>query len=54
MKLLGKTGIKKIHKPPKKGDIKNSYANVSKARRMIKFEPKVKLKDGVKSLLKTE
>jgi UDP-glucose 4-epimerase len=54
IKLLGKTGIKKIHKPPKKGDIKNSYANVSKARRMIKFEPKVKLKDGVKSLLETE
>jgi UDP-glucose 4-epimerase len=53
MQLLGKTGIKKIYKAPKKGDIKNSYANISKARRTMKFEPKVKLEDGIKSLLET-
>jgi UDP-glucose 4-epimerase len=36
---------------PREGDIKNSYANISKARKLLGFEPSVSLKDGLKGLL---
>jgi UDP-glucose 4-epimerase len=33
------------------GDIKDSYADISKAKRLLSYEPKVTLKDGLKALL---
>lgn len=39
-----------IHKPERQGDIKRNYANISKARAMLGFEPKVELKEGLKKL----
>jgi UDP-glucose 4-epimerase len=33
------------------GDIKDSYADISKAKRLLGYEPKVTLRDGLKALL---
>ena len=39
------------HKECRAGDIRDSYADISKARKFLGFEPKVSLKDGLKILL---
>jgi UDP-glucose 4-epimerase len=33
------------------GDIKDSYADISKAKRLLNYEPKVSLRDGLRALL---
>ena len=41
------------NKPERKGDIKYSYADVSKAKNLIGFNPKVCLKDGLQGLIES-
>jgi UDP-glucose 4-epimerase len=36
---------------PRAGDIKDSYADISKAKRLLGYEPKVTLRDGLKDLI---
>ncbi len=42
------------HEKPRSGDIKDSYADISKAKRLLGFEPKVSLKVGLQALLEEE
>ncbi len=37
--------------PSRAGDIKESYADISKAKRVLGYEPKVSLREGLKDLL---
>jgi UDP-glucose 4-epimerase len=37
--------------PPRAGDIRDSYADISKAKRVLGYKPKVTLRDGLKALL---
>lgn len=37
---------------PRKGEIRHSYADISKARRILGYEPKINLQTGVKEFLK--
>jgi len=53
-RLLGKTSLKLVYKKPRKGDVKNSYADIGKARKSLNFKPKTELKNGLKSLIKNE
>jgi UDP-glucose 4-epimerase len=39
------------YEKPRAGDIKNSRADVSKAKRLLGFEPRVPLRDGLRELL---
>ncbi len=39
------------HEKPRAGDIKDSYADISKAKKFFGYEPKVSLKDGLRGLL---
>jgi UDP-glucose 4-epimerase len=53
--LLGitdKTHLKLVHSEPRKGDIKHSFADISKARKRLQFNPKVSLRDGLETLIK--
>ena len=43
--------MKPIYEAPRKGDIKESYADISKAMKILGYEPKIKLKDGLKDML---
>ena len=51
IKLMKKAHITLIHAEPGKGDIKNSYADISKAQKMLGYKPKVTLENGLKKLL---
>jgi UDP-glucose 4-epimerase len=46
------TPLKPIHDKPRPGDIKNSLADVSKAKKKLNFNPKHSLKKGLKETLK--
>jgi len=39
------------YKPGRKGEITRNYSDISKARKMLDFEPKIELKKGLKRLL---
>ena len=43
-----------LHEAPRPGDIKRSVADISKARRMLKYTPKFPLEKGLKSLLELQ
>jgi len=45
-KVLGKE-IKPSYEEPRPGDIKHSYADISKARKMLKYEPTVSFSEGL-------
>ena len=52
-KLIGEmTGreLRIIHEPERKGEIKRNYSNISKARRLLNFAPKITLREGLKQL----
>jgi len=40
-----------LHEEPRPGDIKNSYADISKVERLLGYKPTVSLKDGLCTLL---
>lgn len=39
------------HAPPRKGDIRHSVASVKKAKRVLGWEPRIRLVDGLRTLL---
>jgi len=41
-----------IHKPPLKGDIRRSVADISRMKRIIGFTPRTSLRDGLSSFIK--
>jgi UDP-glucose 4-epimerase len=45
--ILGKP-VEKRHEPPRTGDILNSYADISEARKLLGFEPKIGLEEGLR------
>jgi nucleoside-diphosphate-sugar epimerase len=51
LKLTGRTDLKPIYAPPRHGDISQSVADVSKARKDLSFKPNILLNDGIKMLL---
>lgn len=54
LKIFGQTGLKPIHTEPKPGDIRYSYADITKAKKILGYRPGVKLEEGIKSLIKNE
>jgi len=44
---LNKTDIKPIHGPPRKGDIKDSLANIDRIKSELNYSPKVFIKEGL-------
>lgn len=39
-----------VHKPKRKGEIERNYSDITKARRLLDFEPKIKLREGLEEL----
>jgi len=50
IKELSGRGLPIIYQPERKGDIRRNYSDITKARRLLGFEPKVKLKEGLEGL----
>jgi len=53
LRIFGKTHLKMVHSEIRKGDIKHSVADISKARGKLHYDPKVLLKDGLEELTKS-
>ena len=51
--LCGKNRIVPDHLEPRRGDIKDSYAHITRARETLGFQCKVDLRDGLQELLNT-
>jgi UDP-glucose 4-epimerase len=49
--LVGRPEIFSTHSPDRPGDIRHSYANITRAREVLRFQPKVELKEGLKLLI---
>jgi nucleoside-diphosphate-sugar epimerase len=52
-KVLGKTNLKPVHVKPRPGDIRHSYGDITKARRNLRYEPKVQLETGLSEFIKS-
>ncbi len=39
-----------VHKPKRKGEIERNYSDITKARRLLGFEPRIKLREGLEDL----
>ena len=51
LKLMGRENLKPIYAQSRPGDIRNSVADITKAKRKLGFNPKVELKLGIKELI---
>ena len=49
--MSARSASKISYEKPRAGDIKDSYADISKAKKLLAFEPDVSLKDGLHTLL---
>ena len=49
---LTNSNVEVHHEKPRDGEIKYSYADISKSKRILGYEPKVSLRDGLQALLK--
>lgn len=50
--ITGKTKLELMHTNPRRGDIRHSYADITKARKVLGYNPKVELKDGLTQFVK--
>jgi len=48
---LANVNLAILYEKTRVGDIKNSYADISKAKKLLTYEPKVSLKEGLRSLM---
>lgn len=51
-KTLGKENLVKISGEFRKNDVKHCFANISKAKKLLGWEPKISLEEGFKELIK--
>ncbi|MFX1494550.1 MAG: GDP-mannose 4,6-dehydratase, partial [Promethearchaeota archaeon] len=53
LKISGKENLKIRYTEPRVGDIVNSYADISKAKELLGFQPKYNQEEGLKDFFKT-
>ena len=51
LKLTGRTDLKPVYAPQRHGDIRQSVADITKARKELSFKPNISLNNGIKMLL---
>jgi len=51
LKIMGKTELKPVHLPARKGDIRLSRADISKAEKILGYTPKTGLEEGLRKTL---
>ncbi|MEJ2242058.1 MAG: LPS biosynthesis protein WbpP, partial [Candidatus Bathyarchaeota archaeon] len=51
LKLTNKEDIKPIYSEPKIGDVPDTFADISKAKRILGYNPSVSLKDGIQRFI---
>jgi UDP-glucose 4-epimerase len=51
LEIMKKTYLKPIYMNPRPGDIKHSYADITKAKKLLQYKPKISLKQGLTKLV---
>ncbi|MBL7892954.1 MAG: SDR family oxidoreductase [Bacteroidia bacterium] len=51
LKELSGTSVNAMHREDRVGDVRNSLADISKAKRLIGYEPQIKMQEGLKTTL---
>ncbi len=51
LELTGRPDLEPVHGPPREGDIRRSWADISKARRVLGYQPRVSLEEGLRQLI---
>ncbi len=49
--IMNKTNLKPEYTDPRPGDIKHSYADITKAKKLLQYEPRIFIKDGLTRLV---
>ncbi len=52
LKTLGRMDLEPVHEDPRPGDIRQSRADITKAKKILGYRPEVGLKEGIKRLIK--
>ncbi len=52
LQQIMKTNLKPVYTKPRPGDIKHSYAEVTKAKKLLRYNPQISLKKGLNELIK--
>ncbi len=52
IKLYG-LELEPVYAPPRKGDIMHSYADISLAKRILKWSPRISLEEGLRMLVES-
>jgi len=47
---MSELDLKPIHNKPRQGDIKKSYADISKATKLLGWNPEINLENGLKKI----
>jgi nucleoside-diphosphate-sugar epimerase len=50
MKITGTTGIRPLFKEERKGDIRNSCADMAESKRVLHFHPSIEFETGLEML----
>lgn len=50
MEFTGKE-IEPVHEPPKPGDVSETYADISKAEKILQYKPKITLEEGIRQFI---
>jgi UDP-glucose 4-epimerase len=51
LKSMNREDLKPIYAPPRPGDIRHSIADITRAKKELKYEPKIRLETGIKGLI---
>lgn len=54
LEFANRNDLKILHREARKGEVRHSVADISKAREKLRYRPKVDLKNGLKRLLAVE
>lgn len=52
LQQIMKTSLKPVYTSPRPGDIRHSYADITRANKLLQYNPKISLKDGLTELVK--
>jgi dTDP-L-rhamnose 4-epimerase len=52
-KIMGKTSLRPVYAKLRRGDIRPSYGDITKARRNLEYEQRAQLEEGLSELVKS-
>jgi len=54
IEFFGQAHLRPVYRAPREGDIRNSYADIGKAEKMLGYRPKITVKKGIRMLLENQ